>query len=222
LTLLREASAIARALGAACAGSPLSRALLVLAGFAAAGALAWHVAPEENRVFYLLLGLGAVGALAPVLLSAYRFVFVRGAEVRVGWGPGVQASVEVHPEWPEGSDMSQPVALQIGVANRGDKTAHSVLYNVLLPDTIRDAMSTLSMGGIHPDRHPPDGLIRFIYDRQRLLPSVSDTQEIQVRFPPGSTTYPCVYILNVDDRPPERGSLEIRVVDEPERNERDS
>jgi hypothetical protein len=177
------------------------------------------VAPEENRVFYLVLGLGAVGALAPVLLSAYRFVFVRGAEVRIGWGPALEASIEVHPEWPEGNDLSQPVALQIDATNKGDKTADSILYNVLLPDTVRNGMYAFT--DIQLDRHPPKGFIRFIYRGQGLPPRVSNTQEIQVCFPRGSRTYDCLYWLNVDDDPPQQGSLEIRVVGESEGNEGD-
>lgn len=216
MRVLREVWGRARALATTCWRSRLARAVLAIAVLTGAGAFAWRISPEENRGFYVLLALGAIGALVPVAAAAYRLLFIRGPDVRIGFGRGLGQSVEVRPSWPEGKELSQPVPLQVGIANNGDTTAEVISYNLLFPAAVKNAMTTYFMGGISSIKDPPDGCMGYQYRMEGLLPSTYNAQHIEVRFPRQRETYKCEcrYVLIVEGQPRQEGSLEIRVVDE--------
>lgn len=203
---------------------------IVLFAAAALAIVIWKIAPSDNRAFNMFLA-ATVGA-AFILSAAQLWVAgrqltlaerqqvhreeeeARLPDVEFGLDTECSSSVVFHPDWQPDRDYSQGVTVPVTIVNKGARAARQLVYNLLVPDPVRNAMTSYFSGGISPSKHPPKGVTQFVYQRSDLAPQVRDVQDIVLAFPRGSASYECPFILQVEDLPPVEGQVNIEVVDE--------
>ena len=189
-------------------GSALALALV--------GVAAWLIAPANDKLFNFLLLFSALGALTVTTLNIWisRWESQRKPLILIGVGDPESLTCRLSPKWQSESErvLCDPVSIRVAMRNAGNRTAGQVLYNVVLPKAIRNAMTSFFGGGIQQAKSNEGNVLRYVYTRRDLLPGPVDLQEIQLAFLRGSRDYEGYFIVYVDEQPgyQRRFVLEVR------------
>lgn len=180
---------------------------------AVAAVMAWSIAPADEKLFNFLLLFSTLGGLSVATFNIWisRWQSLPKPVILIGIGDPGNLSYQVKPKWGPDRELSEPVSLPVAMRNAGAKTARQVLYNVVLPKEIKNAVTRFYLGGIGLAKLDDPDVLRYVYTKRDLLPGPVNTQEIQVAFPRGSCDYEGYFTVHMDEDPPYQQNFVIEV-----------
>lgn len=186
--------------------------LVAVFGFPLAGYAAWdqmrQVRVEQERIFHELgsranvfVGFRPVAARHKSIEAIHHVGHARSA-------PELPPETEVRARFRDGAPRSEPLEIGIFTYNHGPRTAHNLLWNILVPPGIDCAHVKHSHLEYSRD---PDGCTRIIRRAENLHPEVVFREGIKMKLPRGLAEFEVSVTLSLEDVPTKKLKLLVRV-----------
>ncbi|GAC1580060.1 MAG: hypothetical protein NVS3B24_14630 [Candidatus Dormibacteria bacterium] len=122
--------------------------------------------------------------------------------------PELPRDTQVRARFCDGAARSEPAEIGIFTYNHGPRTAHNLLWNIIVPAGIDCAHIKHSHVEYSSD---PDGCTRIIRRAENLHPEVVFREGIRVKLPRGMEEFEISVTLSLEDVPTMKVKLSVRV-----------